>query len=444
MVIAVLAAIALLIALTPCVGAEAVVSGTYVYSLTAEGTASVSVMIPNVTGLNTVYIKVDPGILNQSLLIVNGKGDIIPAKLVNSTLVEAVPANQSKELYVRYEAIVGNATGGIVDDILRPGGPAVITLPPNTALLYFNGSPTSVKIVNNQIMLKYGKGGTYEIEFTLPPKKTTTTTSTATTTATAKPVTTTASTTSAVTTAKTTTTTTVATKTKPSTTASTTTAATTTSRTATTATTTVTVTKTTTVTRASTTTASTAPSITTATATSRTTSTHRTHTAGATRTTSRVTSSKVTTPPATHGRSISTATTASHRAPPSPSWIVPAAIGGGIAAAAAIAGGIALRRRGRGSVAGGGSAPAPSGELVRAEELDDRDIEILNALREGRETISSLARKLGLSKSVVWRRVQKLLRMGLINRLDEGGRTYLSLTEEGLRRLNEGGKRWRG
>jgi len=117
-------------------------------------------------------------------------------------------------------------------------------------------------------------------------------------------------------------------------------------------------------------------------------------------------------------------------------------VGGAIAAAAAIAGGIAVsRRRGRGGVAGGSSAPAPSGELVKAGELDERDVEILKALRESRETISSLARKLGLSKSVVWRRVQKLLRMGLISRSDEGGRTYLSLTDEGLRRLEEGGKR---
>ncbi len=77
------------------------------------------------------------------------------------------------------------------------------------------------------------------------------------------------------------------------------------------------------------------------------------------------------------------------------------------------------------------------GELIRAEELDERDYEILKALKESTETISSLARKLGLSKSVVWRRVQKLLRLGLISKEDKGGRTYLSITEEGLKRLGE-------
>ena len=85
----------------------------------------------------------------------------------------------------------------------------------------------------------------------------------------------------------------------------------------------------------------------------------------------------------------------------------------------------------------GGSSAVGAGELIRAEELDERDYEILRTLKEGTETISSLARKLGLSKSVVWRRVQKLLRLGLISREDKGGRTYLSITEEGLRKLGE-------
>lgn len=94
----------------------------------------------------------------------------------------------------------------------------------------------------------------------------------------------------------------------------------------------------------------------------------------------------------------------------------------------------ALRSR---KATSGGSSAAGVGELVRAEELDERDYEILRTLKEGTETISSLARKLGLSKSVVWRRVQKLLRLGLISKEDRGGRTYLSVTEEGLRKLGE-------
>jgi len=96
---------------------------------------------------------------------------------------------------------------------------------------------------------------------------------------------------------------------------------------------------------------------------------------------------------------------------------------------------IALKTRG--GSRSGEAITVSAGELISAKELDERDYEILKALKGSTETISSLARKLGLSKSVVWRRVQKLVRLGLISKEDKGGRTYLSITEEGLRKLGE-------
>ena len=98
------------------------------------------------------------------------------------------------------------------------------------------------------------------------------------------------------------------------------------------------------------------------------------------------------------------------------------------------------RRKGASVVPGGGVTPMEGPEgFVFGGDVDERDVEILKALKNERLTISGLARKVGLSKSVIWRRVRKLTDLGLINRVDEGGRTYLSLTKEGEEFLSRRG-----
>ncbi len=69
--------------------------------------------------------------------------------------------------------------------------------------------------------------------------------------------------------------------------------------------------------------------------------------------------------------------------------------------------------------------------IITTSEVDERDIKIMKALLEGKETISGLAKKLGISKSIVWRRTNKLAELGFIEKETRRGRTLLSLTEKG-------------
>jgi len=164
--------------------AQTLVSGTYIYTLGTDGTADVSIIINNVSGQTVIYVKVDPGIIAPSLVVINEKGDIVPANIVGQTIAQIVVANQSTQLFVKYEAIVGEVSDGLVKDIITPGGPATIRLPAGGALLYFNGTPSTIEMIGNQIVIEYSNPGVYEIEFTLPPPNTTTPYQTTTTTST--------------------------------------------------------------------------------------------------------------------------------------------------------------------------------------------------------------------------------------------------------------------
>jgi len=68
--------------------------------------------------------------------------------------------------------------------------------------------------------------------------------------------------------------------------------------------------------------------------------------------------------------------------------------------------------------------------------LDDRDIAILSALVGGELSLSDLARKVGLNKSVVWRRVNRMMREGYLERRVVKGKTMYRLTEKGLRAVS--------
>ncbi len=79
--------------------------------------------------------------------------------------------------------------------------------------------------------------------------------------------------------------------------------------------------------------------------------------------------------------------------------------------------------------------------VITTSEIDERDIEIMKALLEGRETISGLAKKLGISKSIVWRRTNKLAELGFIEKETRRGKTLLGLTEKGRKLIEREEKR---
>ncbi len=68
--------------------------------------------------------------------------------------------------------------------------------------------------------------------------------------------------------------------------------------------------------------------------------------------------------------------------------------------------------------------------------LDDRDLAILSTLAGGELSLSDIARRVGLNKSVVWRRVNRMMREGYLERRVVKGRTMYRLTEKGLRAIS--------
>ena len=80
------------------------------------------------------------------------------------------------------------------------------------------------------------------------------------------------------------------------------------------------------------------------------------------------------------------------------------------------------------------------GDVEIASGLDDRDMMILETLSGGELSLSEIARRVGLNKSVVWRRVNRMMREGYLERRVVKGRTLYRLTVKGLKAVTSGGK----
>ncbi|MEB3755782.1 MAG: winged helix-turn-helix transcriptional regulator, partial [Desulfurococcales archaeon] len=72
--------------------------------------------------------------------------------------------------------------------------------------------------------------------------------------------------------------------------------------------------------------------------------------------------------------------------------------------------------------------PENNYELVDTR-IDERDKLLLNLIKKGGHSISSLAKESGLRKSVVWRRIRKLEEMGLIETSKGIGKVEINLTD---------------
>ncbi len=356
----------------------------FLYTLNPDGTADVKVFVANITSDETeVVVGADSRIIGSSVRAYDSSGNLYPTDVTDHRVI-VYTTGSIDYLTIEYTAVVGVATASVINVTITPSAPATVELPSGSSLIAFNGSP-EINVVNNKLVLEYGQGGSYYIVFTNPSPPVTTTTTTTT------PVQTTTTTTTTTTTAATTTTT------PPQTTT------TTQPQTATTTTTSPggTGTATTTTTQA---TETTTPATTTA-------------TTATTGTTSPTTTTTTTTQPSAGGGGFSPA-------------VVGAALG---LAAIVIATFFFLRRGGRGASREGTGPGASGGSAATiADELDDRDRAILEAVSKGGKSISDLARELGLSKSVVWRRSNKLVEFGLLKRIqDKSGKVILELTDKG-------------
>lgn len=373
--------------------AHAYMVAKFLYILNPDGAADVKVFVANITSDETeVVVSVDAGIIESSVRAYDSLGNLYPTELADHGVI-VYTTGSIDYLTIEYTAIVGAATASVVNVTITPSAPATVELPAGSSLIDFNGTP-EINVVNNKLVLEYAQGGSYYIVFTNPSPTVTTTATTTTTTTTA----TTTTTTTATATTTTTTTTTTATMTTTTTTTTTTTPAQTT---------------TTPPTQATTTSPAVEETATTTTMTQITGTTTAAYTTTATATTQPEQTTTTTPPPS--GGGINTA-------------IAGVVVG---VVAAAIAALFFLRRGGRGGGAAGAGSSSSGGAAV-IEELDDRDRAILEAVTEGGKSISDLARELGLSKSVVWRRTNKLVEFGLLKRIqDKTGRVILELTDKG-------------
>jgi len=69
---------------------------------------------------------------------------------------------------------------------------------------------------------------------------------------------------------------------------------------------------------------------------------------------------------------------------------------------------------------------------LEESELNERDRQVLEAIRAGNKTLSDIVRATGLPKTTAYRRVKKLVKLGLVREVREKGRVVYETNESGL------------
>ena len=377
-------AVSWLLALLAASVSLAATTTTCIYSLGPYGDASIKVKAYNPDGILVLIVPLEKGALTSTLLVYDENGTPLDFTIRNGEAV--IDAANSTTVWVEYSAVVGNVTDNVVNVTIHPLGPATVYLPRGAALLGFNGTAI-VDYVSDRIVLHYNNPGTYNVAYLVPPQTATTTITRTTTTTTTPRATTSTIASSTETTTGTTSSpspTSTATRTTPTKTVKPTTSTTTTTK------------------------KPAAPMTTTTQSQAKTTGTMQTP--------------AITTSPTTP-----TATTTTPVKRSNKTGVI---IAGAIAIAIIAALALLLSRRRTGSAGPSalvdGSSPGGTGSAAEvtlvSSGLDDRDKAILDLLsREGPLGVSEVARRLGISKSTAWRKLQKLVDMGLVERIVVNG-----------------------
>lgn len=80
---------------------------------------------------------------------------------------------------------------------------------------------------------------------------------------------------------------------------------------------------------------------------------------------------------------------------------------------------------------------APEVEPLLEYGFDDRDKAILKTLGSGEATLSDISKAIGLNKSVVWRRLERLRELGYVEKGYSRGKSIYRLTQKGLKTLKD-------
>lgn len=159
----------------------------YRYVLNIDGSASISVIVDGISDEGTIRIRLERGYIENSLIAFSSEGMPLPSRITPEGEVELDVSGLS-DVTVEYDAYVGVVYEEVVINvIIQPSGPAEVVLPPNSALLYFNGTPQVETRSDSSgryvyVILKFGSGGVYEIHYLILSLTTTPTTPPTTTT----------------------------------------------------------------------------------------------------------------------------------------------------------------------------------------------------------------------------------------------------------------------
>ncbi len=418
----------LVIAMLAYSTAGSVVEFTLTYRLDSYGLAHVTLIVTGVSNTTeSIVVPLEPGYVRESILVVSSSGEPLPYT-VNDTTLTVYTSGLVESLVASYDAIVGEASSGVVRVVVHPFTASTIYLPKGAALLAVNGTPV-IQLISGTIVLRYSSPGVYAISFLAPqplaatPTATTTptTTTTATTTTTVTTTTQTATTTTTTRTTTTWTTTTTTKPARPTATQTTTTTSTTTGKPATTTATTKPPAQPTTTSH--TTTATPATTLTKTGAQQPPTGTTKTTQAATTpgkpsTTVARTTTTGPGAATSTKTQTRETTTTARRmEGQPPLAVLVAVPIIAGIALGGYIAYKHGKRRRGE-----------EGHQTVETSILDERDRAIIDLLaREGPLSLSEIARRLGYSKSTVHRHLNKLTSLGILERTTHGRQTLYRL-----------------
>ncbi|MEM2020635.1 MAG: winged helix-turn-helix domain-containing protein [Zestosphaera sp.] len=142
----------------------------YRYVLNIDGSASISVIVDGISGEGTIRIGLERGYIENSLMVFSSEGMPLPSRITPEGEVELDVSGLS-DVTVEYDAYVGVVYEEVVINvIIQPSGPAEVVLPPNSALLYFNGTPNVETRSDSSgryvyVILKFDSGGVYEIRY---------------------------------------------------------------------------------------------------------------------------------------------------------------------------------------------------------------------------------------------------------------------------------------
>ena len=157
----------------------------YVYNFAENGVALVKVIVSSNQPLSSLIIDLEKGFDETTIAIYDEKGNPYPFIVRNNTLL--VEIGNVTKIIIEYIAMPSTVLDiGTYRVVLHPKGPSTIYLPVDAAIISFTDTP-QILVQNDRITLVYDKPGNYTIEYIIiselftPPSPTPTPTPTVTT-----------------------------------------------------------------------------------------------------------------------------------------------------------------------------------------------------------------------------------------------------------------------